>query len=156
MALFNFWHRNRQPKPENEIHNSNFRTFDTFRQNVENIVASRSVVNQNVEAENDRTPNFNTVIDHMENVTPVSTDKQTRIKQYRTIGAFPECDWCLEEIADDFLHEDEEGNFINLKLPDNKDNLTYERKEIIQNEFRKFINLFNDELSNIAHKRYDN
>lgn len=142
-SIFNFWHRNRQVKPENEIHNSNFNTFNSFRQNVENIVVSRSVVNKSIEEENKLTPSFDTVIDHMESVMPVATDKQTRIKQYRTIGAFPECDWCLDEIADDFLHEDEKGNFINLILPENKDNLDLNRKEILQNEFRKFINLFN-------------
>lgn len=49
------------------------------------------------------------------------------------------CDWCLDEIADDFLHPDENGNYINLKLPDK---LNMEQQDILQNEFTQFMELF--------------
>ena len=42
----------------------------------------------------------------------------------------------LDEIADEFIHEDENGNFINLKLPDGKDNLNEIRKGILQEQFK--------------------
>lgn len=58
---------------------------------------------------------------------------------YRNIAAYPICKWCLEEIADDFVHDDENRDFIKLTLPDR---LKPIQKEIIQNEFKKFINLF--------------
>ena len=54
---------------------------------------------------------------------PIATNKQDRIMQYRKIAKFPEADWCLDEICDEFIHEDENGNFINLKLPADKNNL---------------------------------
>ena len=48
---------------------------------------------------------------------PVATDKNQRISMYRSIAAYPICRWCLDEIADDFIHEDENGDVITLKLP---------------------------------------
>lgn len=45
---------------------------------------------------------------------PVLTNKIERIRMYRAMSKYPEVEWCLEEIADDFLHEDEEGNYITL------------------------------------------
>ena len=73
---------------------------------------------------------------------PIATNKQDRIMQYRKIAKFPEADWCLDEICDEFIHEDENGNFINLKLPADKNNLNEIRKDILQEEFKRYINLF--------------
>lgn len=152
MAFFNFLASSRKQNaghdPEKDavisaIKEKSFSTFGSYRQNIENIVASKSVVNQVADEINARTPSFSTIIDNMDGMTPVSSDKPTRIKQYRTIASFPECDWCIEEIADDFLHEDETGEFVSLRLNEKKDSLTPERKEVIQNEFAKFIELFN-------------
>lgn len=70
---------------------------------------------------------------------PVATNKTQRIAMYRQIASYPICKWCLEEIADDFIHEDENRNFINLSLPDR---LNATQKEIVQNEFRKFMGMF--------------
>ena len=36
---------------------------------------------------------------------------------YRSMATYPICKWCLEEIADDFIHDDENRNFITLALP---------------------------------------
>lgn len=36
---------------------------------------------------------------------------------YRQIAQYPICRWCLDEIADDFIHDDENKNFITLTLP---------------------------------------
>lgn len=58
---------------------------------------------------------------------------------YRSIAAYPICKWCLDEIADDFIHEDENGEFIHLKLPTR---LNAHQIEILQNEFKKYIGLF--------------
>lgn len=48
---------------------------------------------------------------------PLATSKRERINQYRKISKYSVCDWCLDEIADDFMHFDEDGDFIKLKLP---------------------------------------
>lgn len=59
---------------------------------------------------------------------------------YRSIASYPICKWCLEEIADDFIHDDENKEFIKLNLPDR---LTPTQQDIIRNEFKKYINYFN-------------
>ena len=74
---------------------------------------------------------------------PLATNKADRLAQYRSIAKYTETDWCLDEIADEFIHEDENGNFINLKLPDGKDNLNEIRKGILQEQFKQYIDLFN-------------
>lgn len=58
------------------------------------------------------------------------------------MAEYPDCDFCINELADDFLFEDENGEFIHLKLPE-RGRYDSDTKEIIQNEFRKFIGLFN-------------
>lgn len=45
----------------------------------------------------------------------------------------------MDEICDDFIHEDENHQFINLKLPQR---LNAEQQNIIQNEFKKYISYF--------------
>ena len=38
---------------------------------------------------------------------PLVTNKSDRIAQYRKISKYSVCDWCLDEIADDFIHSQE-------------------------------------------------
>ena len=59
------------------------------------------------------------------------------------MALYPECDFCLCELADDVIHEDETGEFIHLKMAEEKTDLSDDRKKTIQNEFKRFINLFN-------------
>jgi len=72
-------------------------------------------------------------------VAPLATNKSQRLNQYRSMAQYPECDWCLDEIADEFIHEDAQGNFINLKLPDGKKNLNETRKAILQEQFEQLV-----------------
>ena len=55
---------------------------------------------------------------------------------------YTECDFCLCEIADDVLHEDETGQCIKLNIPANKKHLDTEKRTILQLQFEKFIELF--------------
>ena len=73
---------------------------------------------------------------------PITTNKAERIAQYRSMAKLSETQWCLDEIADDFINEDEHGDFIKLKLPDGKENINETRKGILQNEFKKYMSLF--------------
>lgn len=59
------------------------------------------------------------------------------------MALYPECDFCLCELADDVIHEDETGEFIHLRISEEKTNLSDDRKKTIQNEFKRFMNLFN-------------
>jgi hypothetical protein len=49
---------------------------------------------------------------------PLASNKRERLAQYKRMATYTETQWCLDEIADDFIQVDENGNFINLKLPD--------------------------------------
>ena len=124
--------------------NQNYQIFKDVNNDIQRIVSQRSVVSQQVqEQEPLANPIWQTLgVDSDMLMMPVATNKVDRILQYRRIAKFPECDWCLDEIADEFIHEDEHGNFINLTLPDGKQNLNETRKKILQDEFRRYIDLF--------------
>jgi len=96
-------------------------------------VASRSVVGKSVR---EQAPFANPIWQTMGIgsdmlLMPIATNKSERMSQYRSIAKFPECDWCLDEIADEFIHEDENGEFIHLDLPDGKENLNEIRKDVL-------------------------
>ena len=58
------------------------------------------------------------------------------------MAMYSECDFCLTEIADDVLHEDENGQNVSLTIPVNKKHLDEEKRTILQLQFEKFIDLF--------------
>ena len=61
----------------------------------------------------------------------MGTNKAERIRQYRAMAQYTECDFCLCEIADDVLHEDETGNTVKLTIPANKKHLDTEKRTIL-------------------------
>lgn len=136
--------------------NPSARAFASDRvQDIESIVAKKySVIDANTEGfESDPyTTTFNNLT-----YTPLITDKATRIAAYRRMALYPEVDWCLREIANDFIHDDVHGKIINLKLvgTDEETGLNDTRRKILQEEFEKFIALFKlkDEGYNLC-KRY--
>ena len=83
------------------------------------IINQRSIVTQATEKTLARTANPSMAVSFGDDflALPVATDKNQRIAMYRSIAAYPICRWCLDEIADDFIHEDENGDVITLKLP---------------------------------------
>ena len=121
--------------------NPNYQSFNQINKDIEAIVNSKSVIGQNFQAQNARyaNPTWETFYDDNILAMPLATSKRERINQYRKISKYSVCDWCLDEIADDFMHFDEDGDFIKLKLPKK---LNQSQQDIIQNEFKKFINLF--------------
>lgn len=121
--------------------NPNYQTFSQINKDIEAIVNSKSVVGQGVQAQNQRwaNPTWETFFDDNIMAMPLATNKSERIAQYRKISKYSICDWCLDEIADDFIHTDEDGDFIKLKVPDR---LNESQRDVLQNEFKKYINLF--------------
>lgn len=72
-------------------------------------------------------------------------DKAQRIQQYRSMALFPECSWCIDEICNDFVHDDKDGNFIKLIIPMRRlkeDDINKERHAILQEEFYRYMELF--------------
>lgn len=150
MAFGFNWFRNNQKKQQSKIdtsadnfalNNPNYSSFNNIDADIAAIINSRSVVDRNIENQNDRfaNPSWQLFTNHDLAAMPLATNKSERINQYRRISKYLICDWCLDEICDDFLHEDENGEFINLKLPQR---LNAEQQKILQNEFKKYIQYF--------------
>jgi len=70
---------------------------------------------------------------------PVDTNKMTRIQSYDNIARYPELDWCIDEISNDFLHKDIDGNYINLKLNVLDDKFKDGEETVVQEEFKHMV-----------------
>ena len=146
MAInWNPFRRNKQIEQDqsNIQNNPNYQTFAQVNQDIQAIVNAKSVVadaTRNQQKRFGANPSWQTFFDGEMLALPLATNKTERIQQYRRIAKYNVCDWCFDEIADDFIHEDENGEFIRLELPDKLNAL---QKDILQNEFKKYIGYFN-------------
>ena len=138
--------RRKAPEPiqeQTDVRNPNYEIFNSVNNDIARVVASRSIVSQDIQKnEVLANPVWNTFFQDGMLAMPITTNKAERIAQYRSMAKLSETQWCLDEIADDFINEDEHGDFIKLKLPDGKDNINETRKGILQNEFKKYMSLF--------------
>ena len=133
-------------QPQNGFNrNQNFEAFRALNNDISRAILSRSVINQNIEADHAlaTNPSWQIFSENGLYAMPVTSNKSERIAQYRNMAKYTQTQWCLDEIADEFIHTDEHGNFINLTLPENDPRFNDIRKDILQNEFRKYIELFN-------------
>lgn len=73
---------------------------------------------------------------------PVDTNKVQRIQSYDNIARYPELDWCIGEIANDFIHEDIDGEFMNLKFKCDEGKYSQGADKVIQEEFRHLVSNF--------------
>ena len=121
--------------------NPTYQTFANVNQDIQAIVNAKSIVANAIKEQSRRntSPAWQTFFDGELLSMPLATNKIERIQQYRRIAAYSLCDWCFDEIADDFIHEDQNGKILTLTLPDR---LTEQQHDILQNEFEKYINLF--------------
>jgi len=71
------------------------------------------------------------------NVTP---DKGRRLMEYRSMAAFSEVSDALDEICDEIINVDRNGNVVNMVFKEN--NFTGKTKEILEEEFKKYIAYF--------------
>lgn len=94
------------------------------------IVNAKSVVSKAMQAQHlyQANPTWSVSFGEDFLALPTATNKNQRIAMYRSIAAYPICHWCLDEIADDFIHDDENREFIKLRLPDR---LSPKQREII-------------------------
>lgn len=70
---------------------------------------------------------------------PVDTNKMARIQSYDNIARYPELDWCIDEIANDFLHKDIDGDYLHLNLNVSGDKFRDGEEKMIQEEFRHLV-----------------
>jgi len=73
---------------------------------------------------------------------PVDTNKVQRIQSYDNIARYPELDWCIGEIANDFIHEDIDGEFMNLKFKCDEGKYSQGADKVLQEEFRHLVSNF--------------
>ena len=83
----------------------------------------------------------------------LDVDKGRRLRDYRVMAAFAEVSDALDEICDEFLCENDMGNIIELQFRDvfDYDPLVYKQ---LQEEFDKFINIFELKEKGWAYLRY--
>ena len=139
---WNPFRRATSSKESQEIQNNpNYQTFAHVNQDIQAIVNAKSVVSNAAKDQNKRfaNPSWQTFFDGEILALPLATNKTERIDQYRRIAKYSVCDWCFDEIADDFIHEDENGDIVKLMVPDR---LTSTQVDILQNEFAKYIGYF--------------
>lgn len=155
MAFYSNWFRKRENKVDTTeleltntdadvgMKNPNFAPFNTISQGIDQIIASRSVINSAIEDINSWgvKPISEILINGLPTL-PLLTDKVTRINQYRTIAAFDKCDWCIEEIADDLFHPDDKGNLVRLDINLDRKDLNDIKRQVLLSEFKKYMNLF--------------
>ena len=74
----------------------------------------------------------------------VDKDKTRRLTDYRRMAAYAELADCIDEIADECIVKDENDIIINFSL---RGDYTKEVKDIIEKEFKKYIEIFDLEDS---------
>ena len=72
----------------------------------------------------------------------IQPDKHSRIRDYRVMAAYSEVANALDEICDDLINVDMDGNIFKLKIIDDL-KVSDAAKKIINEEFKKFIQIFN-------------
>lgn len=72
----------------------------------------------------------------------IDRDKGKRIREYRIMAAFAEMANALDEICDEFIVKDDEGDIVKLHLPNE---IEEEVKKELRTEFRKFVHYYDFE-----------
>lgn len=70
----------------------------------------------------------------------IQPDKGRRLMDYRVMAAFAEVADALDEICDEFINKDENGEIIKLRFVDT--DISEEQKNKVKREFKKFIGYF--------------
>jgi len=70
----------------------------------------------------------------------IQPDKGKRLGDYRVMAAYSEVADALDEICDEFINKDDNGDIVKLKLRDS--HLSEDQKERLRKEFQKYIGFF--------------
>lgn len=83
----------------------------------------------------------------------IQPDKAARIRDYRVMAAYSEVANALDEICDELINIDIDGNIFKLDIVEN-DKITPQMSKTLEEEFKKFIQIFNfeDEGWNLGRK----
>ena len=130
---------------EMDTNNSKYELFERLSKRTDHYLLKQSIITgQSMEAEygsgvpgsmSSKNPY------HRYIYAQLDTDKIRRLAEYRRMGAFSEVSECLDEICDEFITKDDNGNIVKL-LFSNFCDLPSEEKIELQKEFEKFVNVF--------------
>jgi hypothetical protein len=116
--------------------------FDTFRQHgskrQDNLIARSVSSSLQTDQPNASILKNRDFFEYM--YASIQPDKAKRLVDYRIMAAFAEVSDALDEICDEAINVDGEGNIVKLKLKDTE--LSNESKKIIEAEFKKYIGYF--------------
>jgi len=73
----------------------------------------------------------------------VNEDKSGRLRDYRVIAAYSDVADALDEICDEFVNKDDNGNIVNLEI--RLQNLSNDHQKKINEEFQKIVEYFDFE-----------
>jgi hypothetical protein len=82
----------------------------------------------------------------------LSSNKPSRIAFFRRMSLFPEVGDAIDEICDSCINYDDNQNFVNIHFKNSK-TLKDEQKESVQDEFEKFISLYDFENNGFEYFR---
>ena len=110
------------------------------------IKRTEALANQSVLYKNDyntvATGQFGTETQYAELVyANIEEDKSGRLRDYRVMASFAEIADALDEICDEVINKDENGNIVNLEFRNT--DLDANDQVKIQDEFEKYIDYFN-------------
>lgn len=120
--------------------NPKYKLFYNTGSNRDRVLTKHSISRQ---ISDDDHPNGMMSVDknyHQFMYANVDHDKGKRLRDYRIMALYSEVADALDEICDDFIVPDENGEVVNLELF-NKD-FSSVQKEELEKEFRRFVNYF--------------
>ena len=81
----------------------------------------------------------------------IEENKSGRLRDYRIMASFSEISDALDEICDECVNKDDDGNIVNLIFRNTE--LEDDKKEVIKEEFEKFIDYYNLEKKGFEYFR---
>lgn len=77
----------------------------------------------------------------------IQQDKASRLGDYRVMAAFSEISNCLDQICDELINKDADGNICKLTIKNRKQDFTDANFKILNDEFNKYIQYFDLDYS---------
>lgn len=77
----------------------------------------------------------------------IQQDKASRLGDYRVMAAFSEISNCLDQICDELINKDGDGNICKLTIKNRKQDFTDANFKILNEEFNKYVQYFDLDYS---------
>jgi hypothetical protein len=125
--------------------NPRFKDFYQTGSNKEELLVKHSVSTHKSESE--KFPAASIGLDknyHAFMYANVDYDKSKRLRDYRVMAQFAEVSDALDEICDECINKDDDGNVVKIQIRNKEFNLNIENQ--VRDEFRKFIKHYDMQL----------